>query len=200
MKILAFSDVHRDLERCNALVNLADNVDFVIGAGDFGTARRGLRETILVLSRIQKPFALVPGNSESLEELQNECASFENMHVLHGSAATINGISIFGIGGGIPVTPFGSWSYDFSEEEAENLLSAYPNGGILVSHSPPNGAVDITSSGKNIGSTAIRRAIVEKQPRLCICGHVHSCAGMKAFINNTLVVNAGPSGMTLDYP
>ena len=200
MKILAFSDVHRDLERCNALVSLADNVDFVIGAGDFGTARRGLRETIHVLSRIQKPFVLVPGNSESLEELQIECASFGSMHVLHGSAASINGISIFGIGGGIPVTPFGSWSYDFSEEEAEALLSACPKGGILVSHSPPNGAVDITSSGKNIGSTAILRTILEKQPRLCICGHVHSCGGMKAFINDTLVVNAGPSGMILDYP
>ena len=199
VKILAFSDVHRDLEHCNAIVSLSSNADLIIGAGDFGTARRGLRETIHVLSRIQKPFVLVPGNSESFEELQSECAEFHNMYALHGSTTTIDGISIFGIGGGIPVTPFGSWSYDLTEEEAEDLLSACPRGGILVSHSPPRGAVDRTSSGKSIGSTAVLRAIMEKQPKLCICGHVHSCAGLRAFIDDTLVVNAGPAGVLLDY-
>ena len=200
MKILAFSDVHRDLQRCNALVDLAEHADLVIGAGDFGTARRGLGDVIRALSPIQKPLVLVPGNSESLEELQEECAGFANMHALHASAAIINGISIFGIGGGIPVTPFGSWSYDFTEEAAADLLSACPSGGILVSHSPPHGAVDLAGSGVNIGSTAVRRAVVEKQPRLCICGHVHACAGQTAFIGGTLVVNAGPAGMILDYP
>ena len=199
MKILAFSDVHRDIGFCNALVKRSNEADLVIGAGDFATARRGLKEIIQTLSQIEKPFVLVPGNSESFEELKNECVGCHNMHVLHASTATIAGIPIFGIGGGIPVTPFGSWSYDFSEEEAEHLLSACPSGGILVSHSPPQGAVDITSAGKSIGSTAIRRTIMEKRPKLCICGHVHSCAGLKAQINETLVVNAGPAGVLLDY-
>ncbi|MBX2806516.1 MAG: metallophosphoesterase family protein [Hyphomicrobiales bacterium] len=199
-KILAFSDIHCDLKVCRALVEPSNKVDLVIGAGDFATARRGLRETIQSLSEIRKPFVLVPGNSESFEELKDECANFPNMHPLHGSSISIDRISIFGIGGGIPVTPFGSWSFDFSEEEAEGLLSACQKGGILVSHSPPRGAVDVTSSGKSIGSTAILRAITEKRPRLCICGHVHSSAGLKAFVGETLVVNVGPTGIILDYP
>lgn len=200
MKILAFSDLHRDLDCCAAIAKRSDKADLIIGAGDFGTARRGLNETICALSPIEKPFILVPGNSESFEELQAACAEFQNMQVLHGSATSLYGISIFGIGGGIPVTPFGSWSYDFSEEEAALLLSACPASGILVSHSPPKGAVDTAGSGKSIGSTAIRRAITQRQLGLCICGHVHSCAGQKAFIGDTLVVNAGPAGIVLDYP
>jgi uncharacterized protein len=199
IKILAFSDVHRDLGFSNAIVKRSHDADLIIGAGDFGTARRGLREIIRILCQIQKPLVLVPGNSESFEELQSECIDFQNMHVLHASTTTIDGVSIFGIGGGIPLTPFGSWSYDFSEEEAEDLLSACPSGGILVSHSPPKGAVDTTSSGKSIGSTAILRTITEKRPKLCICGHVHSCAGLRAYIDDTLVVNAGPDGVFLDY-
>jgi uncharacterized protein len=200
MKILAFSDVHRDLERCKALAERSAAADLVIGAGDFATARRGLKETIDALSPIQKPFILVPGNSESFQELQAACADFPNMQVLHGTATGLDGIPIFGIGGGVPVTPFGSWSYDFSEEEAAGLLSACPSGGILVSHSPPKGAVDITGSGASIGSTAVLAAIRKRRPRLCICGHVHSCAGQQAFIDETLVVNAGPAGVLLNYP
>src|SRR5262245_1376767 len=109
MKILAFSDVHRDLKRCNAIVKQSENADLIVGAVDFATARRGVAETIRVLCHIRKPFVLVPGNSESFEELQTECSAFPNTHVLHGSSVILNGVSIFGIGGGIPVTPFGSW-------------------------------------------------------------------------------------------
>jgi Icc-related predicted phosphoesterase len=200
MKILAFSDVHRDLEACNALARLSSGVDLVIGAGDFGTARRGLKETIRALSPIEKPFMLVPGNSESFEELQAACSEFHNMQVLHGSSTSLHGIPIFRIGGGIPVTPFGSWSYDFTEQEAASLLSACPASGILISHSPPKGAVDTTSSGKSIGSTAVLHAITQRRLNLCICGHVHSCAGQQTFMGDTLVVNAGPAGIVLDYP
>lgn len=198
-KILAFSDMHRDLDRCAALVRQSENADLVIGAGDFGTARRGLGETIQALSPISKPFILVPGNSESFEELQAECAHFPNMQALHGSGTTWEGVPIFGIGGGIPVTPFGSWSYDFTEEEADALLSDCPAGGILVSHSPPNGTVDRTGSGESIGSLAVLCAIKRNRPKFCICGHVHACAGLKERIDDTLVVNAGPAGIILDY-
>ena len=43
--------------------------------------------------------------------------------MLHGSAVAIAGVTFFGLGGGVPVTPFGAWSYDFTEEQAANLLA-----------------------------------------------------------------------------
>jgi len=195
MKLLLFSDVHCSMEHCRELVRKSLSVDLVIGAGDLGLVREGLRETIEALREIQKPTILVPGNSESREELEEACQDWESATVLHGSGIELLGTKCYGVGGGIPVTPFGDWSYDFTEQEATRMLAECPREGILITHSPPKGAVDISSGGQRFGSQAIREAILEKNPLLCVCGHIHESAGNHAKIGNTTVVNAGPNGM-----
>src|SRR5262245_43805430 len=139
MKLLLFSDLHRDRVAAARIVDLSRDADLVIGAGDFATARRGIHDTIDVLRAIEQPAILVPGNSESFEELQAACAQWPSAVVLHGSGTQIAGMPIWGLGGAVPVTPFGNWSYDFTEGEATNLLRDCPIGGILVTHSPPKG-------------------------------------------------------------
>jgi Icc-related predicted phosphoesterase len=109
------------------------------------------------------------------------------------------GISFFGIGGGIPVTPFGPRSYDFTEEDALELLQDYTGGGILISHSPPEGILDLSSSGKHLGSRTIREVIWERAPRLVVCGHIHESAGRTEKLGETVLVNAGPAGMFYEY-
>jgi Icc-related predicted phosphoesterase len=138
---------------------------------------------------------MVPGNSESTEELLDVCRSWKSAHVLHGSQVTIAKTSFFGIGGGIPITPFGSWSYDFSEEEAYDLLNDCPSGGVLVSHSPPAGVLDASSDGRSLGSQAIRETILVNKPSLVVCGHIHGSAGQIDRIGDTTVINAGPRGI-----
>ena len=199
VKILALSDVHCDTEKCKQLVDISANVDLVIGAGDFGNVRKGLDRTLSVLRHISKPFVIVPGNAESFEELEDACTGFANIHVLHGSGINLLNIPIYGIGGGIPVTPFGDWSYDFTESQAQELLADCSKNGILISHSPPKGAVDRTSSGKSIGSASVRDIIIERSIKLCICGHVHDCAGKTEYIEDTQIVNAGPHGVVLEF-
>lgn len=197
MKILLFSDVHCDLERCRALVDLADReeVDLVIGAGDFANFRRGLEPTIDVLSQISNPTIVVPGNSESAEELLRACKSWPAATVLHGSGTTFNEVPVWGIGGGIPVTPFGPWSFDFTEKQAAAMLAGCPAEAILVSHSPPKGAVDVSSTGRSLGSVALSETILKRQPKLVVCGHIHESAGQYELVAQTPVVNAGPLGM-----
>jgi len=134
-------------------------------------------------------------DAESHEELVEACRDWSQAHVLHGSGATIRGIRFFGIGGAIPITPFGSWSYDFTEEQAAELLAACPAGCVLASHSPPKGAVDESSAGHHLGSTAIRDAILRLSPLLVVCGHIHACAGQQSLIGTTPVVNAGRDGV-----
>jgi hypothetical protein len=51
--VLAFSDLHRDLDGGRRLARRAAGADLVIGAGDFATFHRGLEETIAVLSGIE---------------------------------------------------------------------------------------------------------------------------------------------------
>jgi Icc-related predicted phosphoesterase len=197
-RLLLFSDVHGDQEACRQLVAQADEADVVVGAGDFCVMRRNLQAPIDTLSAIETPTVLVPGNAESEEELQAACADWPSARVLHGAGCTIDGQSFYGIGGGIPVTPFGPWSYDFSEGEAEAMLADCPAGAVLVSHSPPKGAVDRDSSGQSLGSTAVRAVIEDQQPALTVCGHIHGSWGQDAELAGTPVVNAGPDGLLWD--
>lgn len=197
-RLLLFSDVHSDRSACRRLVDRSSEVDVVVGAGDFATMRRNLQATIDALSAIDVPTVLVPGNAESVEELRSACAPWEAATVLHGEGAEIDGLSFYGIGGGIPVTPFGDWSYDFTEETAEDLLADCPSGGVLVSHSPPKNAVDRDSNGRHLGSTAVRAAVEEKSPTLTVCGHIHGSWGEEATIGDTTIVNAGPQGRVVE--
>lgn len=200
MELLLFSDLHTDTEAAERMVALSETVDVVIGAGDFANARHGISKCIDILRRIRVPTVLVPGNNESLKELLDACRSWSAVHVLHGGGIDIGGQHVFGLGGGIPVTPFGSWSWDFSEEEGEALLANCPPGAVLVSHSPPKGVVDVSSSGRSLGSTSLRSAITRLKPKLVVCGHIHASAGQRAMIDTTPVINAGPQGIvyTLD--
>lgn len=195
MKLLLFSDLHGNKAAAQQLVALAHEVDIVVGAGDFGNLRRGIDTAIGLLKSIDKPAVLVPGNAESTAELEAACRAWPAAHVLHGTGVNLEGIDFFGIGGGIPVTPFGSWSYDFSEDEARQLLADCPAGGVLVSHSPPKGVVDLSSRGVNLGSVAIREVIEQQQPALVVCGHIHESAGEQAQIDNSVVINAGTAGI-----
>lgn len=200
MKLLLFSDVHADLEAARRIVAKSRDVDVVIGAGDFATMSRGLKRCIDVLSQIDQPTILVPGNNEWPDELVAACADWKLVHVLHGSGTEIEGVWFFGLGGGVPVTPFGDWSFDLSEEQAAKLLEACPDGAVLVSHSPPKGLVDRSSSGQSLGSTAVRDLIVQKKPLLVVSGHIHASAGKSVTFNRTPVVNAGPAGIIWEMP
>ena len=192
------SDLHRDLEAAASVVEQARVVDVVVGAGDFAVMRRGLDEIIGVLSDIETPTVLVPGNGESADELSDACSSWAAAHVLHGTGAEIDGIPFFGLGGGVPVTPFGDWSYDLTEDEARVLLTDCPGGAVLVSHSPPMGHVDLDGSGRHLGSAAVLEAIEATRPRLVVCGHIHASWGQRSAAGSVPIVNAGPAGVTWD--
>jgi Icc-related predicted phosphoesterase len=195
VKLLVFSDIHADFRAASNLVKRSADVDVVVGAGDYCMPRQGLGEMINALMKIEKPTVLVSGNCENTDELKSTCRVWQNAHVLHGEQVTIDGMSFYGIGGGIPITPFGSWSYDFSENEASQLLKDCPSGGVLISHSPPKGILDISSDGRSLGSTALRDAIIVKNPLLVICGHIHASAGQIDRFEETTIINAGPKGI-----
>src|SRR6476619_2522548 len=105
MRLLDFSDLHRDLRQAAALVEMSADADVVIGAGDFASVHEGLEETISVLAAIETPTVLVPGNNETVEALRQAAMAWDAATVLHGDHATIDHTEFFGVGAGIPVTP-----------------------------------------------------------------------------------------------
>ncbi len=190
MKIMAFSDLHLSAPRAALLVDASAEADLVIGAGDFCNMRKGLPEAMALLSGIAAPFVVVPGNAESADELR--AAAPGGVTVLHGEGVEIDGLRLFGLGYGVPVTPFGAWSCDLSEKEAAAMLAGCDAADVLVTHSPPKGVADVTSGGQSVGSEAIRDAIARIAPKLAVCGHIHDSWGAEGMIGGTRVVNLGP--------
>lgn len=196
MRLLAFSDLHRDRAAARRLVERSADADVVIGAGDFASMRLGLGSAVDALAAIAKPLLLVPGNNESGSALWRATASLPDARVLHGSGASIDGVSFFGVGAGVPPTPF-PWSWDVSESEAAELLSGCPEDAVLIVHSPPFGYVD-QAFGRHLGSRSILDAIRSRRPPLVLCGHIHQCWGQEAMIGHSRVVNLGPQGRFFD--
>ncbi len=141
MNLLAFSDLHRDLGQAAELVEMSAAADVVVGAGDFASVHEGLEETIAALAAIEKPTVLVPGNNETADALRAATAGWAAATVLHGEGTTIDGVEFFGLGAGIPVTPW-DWSFDLDDEAAAAMLAPCPEGAVLVLHSPPQGHCD----------------------------------------------------------
>jgi Icc-related predicted phosphoesterase len=197
MRLLAFSDLHTDLAQAHRLVERSAEVDVVVGVGDFASVHSGLRETIAALGAIEAPAVLVPGNNETEEALREACANWSRAVVLHGEGTEIDGVTFFGLGAGVPVTPW-DWSFDLTEEAAAELLEACPEGCVLAVHSPPRGHVDVSGAGRHLGSEAVLRAIERTRPRLALCGHIHESWGMESRIGPTPVINLGPEGMVLE--
>jgi uncharacterized protein len=196
-RLLAFSDLHRDLDGARDLAGRSAEADVVIGAGDFASVHKGLEEAIDALSAIEKPTVLVPGNNETEEALRSACDGWDAATVLHGEGAEIDGVTFFGLGAGVPVTPW-DWSFDLDEDAAAAKLADLPSGVILVVHSPPHGHCDASSAGEHLGSTAVLEAIEQKQPRLAVCGHIHESWGTESEIGSTRVFNLGPEGRMLE--
>ncbi|HEX5956502.1 MAG TPA: metallophosphoesterase family protein, partial [Solirubrobacterales bacterium] len=183
----------RDLDQAARLVEWSADADLVIGAGDFASIHEGLGEANAAHAEIEAPTLLVPGNNETEEALREAARSWPAASVLHGEGAEAGGITFFGLGAGVPITPW-DWSFDLSEDEAAGLLAGCPPEAVLIVHSPPRGHVDRAGSGVHLGSTAILEAIESKRPPLAVCGHIHESWGDEDRLGPTRVVNLGPSG------
>lgn len=193
MKLLAFSDLHRDLDGARSLVARSSDFDAVIAAGDFASMHEGLAETIDALAAIETPTILVPGNNETEDALREATSTWDAATVLHGESVEIAGTTFFGLGAGVPTTPW-DWSFDLGDDEAAEMLEACPESAVLVVHSPPQGHCDRSSGGDHLGSHAILDTIARRRPPLAVCGHIHEAWGERSQIGPTEIANLGPSG------
>jgi uncharacterized protein len=164
----------------------------VLAAGDFASIHRGLDETLEPLREVDTPILLVPGNNETEAALREACAGWRAATVLHGEGTEVDGTAFWGLGAGVPITPW-DWSFDLDEERAGEMLAGCPVGAVLVLHSPPKGHVD-----RGLGSESILEAIERIRPPVAVCGHIHECWGQESRIGPSRVLNLGPQGTMLD--
>lgn len=192
---VVFGDVHDNAEKVKSIPEL-DKANGVIISGDL-TLMGDAVQAQEVLDRMNfaasLPVYAQIGNMDKPEV--DEWLNGKG-HNLHARVYELTpDIAIFGIGGST-ITPFHTPS-EFSEEDYSKWLdqcwrqaAPYPKK-ILISHNPPKDtACDKISNGMHVGSTAVRKFIEEKQPDICVCGHIHESRGQER-LGKTLVLNPG---------
>ncbi len=191
---IALGDIHDDVSRLDQIPELP-HAHGVIVTGDM-TFDGGVKQAERVL------FAIQERNPNILAQIGNmdrgEVTSWlqENNWNLHTEVRQLNTeVCIFGVGAST-FTPFGTPS-EFPESHfAEWLENSWKKARtfkkqILISHNPPKDTLcDVIGNGAHVGSTSVRDFIVENQPDICICGHIHEACNMDT-LGRTIIINPG---------
>jgi Icc-related predicted phosphoesterase/uncharacterized protein YprB with RNaseH-like and TPR domain len=137
----------------------------------------------------------VLGNDDRPEALQDLQVESSRVTDLHQSNLRVSDFAILGHSGDIGESAMGYIQY--SEDQARNHLEesyadAETDHHILVSHTPPRGALDYAQrhSSQRIGSTAVREFAIDTSPVFILCGHVHQFGGQTVDRDYGHVVNA----------
>ena len=198
MKLLAFSDLHRDLDQAAKLVEMSADADVVIGAGDFASMHEGLEETIGALAPIETPTILVPGNNETVDALRGAAAGWPAATVLHGEGTTIDGARVLrprrrdpDHALGLELRPLRGGRRGDDRPGARRAAS-------WSSTRRRKGHCDGGDPDTHFGSEALLAAVEEKQPRLVVFGHIHEAWGCESTVGDSPLRNLGPSGTWIE--
>jgi Icc-related predicted phosphoesterase len=194
MNIYAVADLHGRRERLDRIGSHAARLrpDVVVIAGDI--TGQGDHDALLHrLNDLPAPLLTVRGNMDS-REMETLLDRYANILSLDRGEATIQGVHFVGLGGTIPI-PFSSKICLRERRRIEETDHLIGRNSVLVAHPPPYGTLDEGFGNLHAGSRGLRRLILDRQPRLFICGHIHERPGW-AFLGKTLVVNCsmGRSG------
>ena len=184
MQTTIISDTHTRHEELNL-----PGGDLLIHSGDFMGSGNDVFDIIgfrsWLLEQDYKYIIIVAGNHERLFEDEPSFAeemltNNSNITYLQDSSVVIEGIKFYGS----PYTPaFCNWAFQLhNDEEAKEKWNSIPTDtDVLITHGPAYGILDqITTPvmGDNLGCKELQKRIEEINPKVHICGHIHSSQGI----------------------
>jgi Icc-related predicted phosphoesterase len=169
MTILHLSDTH------NRHRDLGDmpEADVLVHSGDFTMAGSDMEaldflEWLCDLSFKHKIF--IAGNHDDCMMDATLDGLPDNVHYLHDSGITIDGVSFYGV----PMLA------EFADGEMK-LMEHYDlipdNVDVLITHRPPLGILD-RNDNLHFGSVALLNKVSVVKPRLHLFGHTHNARGL----------------------
>lgn len=192
-KINAISDLHGKLPEgidCDLLLIGGDICP--ITNHDVWYQKLWFESTFTTWLRQQKydKVVLVAGNhdfvfaEDGYPERANRVLKDVNGVYLQDTSFVYKGLNIYGS----PWQPvFYDWAFNLTEDKlAEKWLTIPANCDILLLHGPPRGFGCGGLPGA--GSPSLTQRIREVQPRLVVCGHIHTAYG-EYKIDNSIVLN-----------
>jgi len=161
----------------------------------------------------------IAGNHDFGFELNHDIADEykeKGVHYLFDSGVEIDGIKFYGS----PWQPeFYDWAFNLprGEKLAEKWAKIPGNTDILITHGPAHGMLDWTMTGQRVGCEDLFHRIMEVQPKIHVCGHIHCAYGQKSFhgveflnasvlderyehSNKPIVINYDTETKEIDYP
>lgn len=178
MKIVIVSDTH----------NLHDKVvipegDVFVHCGDF-SGLGSTKETVSFnrfLGTLSHPHKLIlPGNHDFICEKDPGFSKnlITNGRLVIDELVEINGKKLYFS----PWTPeFGKWAFMMNRYEIGRVWENIPKGlDLLVTHGPPHGILDVVITPRgvaSVGCEALRRKVLEVNPKVHAFGHIHEGYG-----------------------
>ena len=198
--IYATSDIHQSgLEDitdtdCGTIVLAGDFMEKAKHHADFKQAGKWWDEHFIPWCESHKDqqIVIIGGNCDKwLYENRDKVEWPKNVHYLDDSLSEVNGMKVYGTSW-CPHNMNGAWEVD--DDRLEEEFSKIPEGlDILVTHVPPKGdglSIDRDDkNGGNFGSEALTRAILEKKPKIVLCGHIHRGDHKPVKIGDSIVMN-----------
>jgi uncharacterized protein len=187
MLIYAVADIHAKPER---LEQIQSNIavyhpDVLIIAGDIFNYLNP-KPVLESLNRINVPVLAVRGNSDPAY-LAGYFNSYSKVRLMHARRVMLNGKAFAGVSGTIPV-PFRSRVGLLERYLMQKIRPMIDAETIFIAHPPPYGTLDRVGGRFHAGSAMVRDLVVQKRPRILVCGHIHEDTGT-AMLNETMVVN-----------
>ncbi|MCK5107166.1 MAG: metallophosphoesterase [Nanoarchaeota archaeon] len=199
MKILAAGDFHGDSTLAFKLADKAEkeNVELVILCGDLIEMNQNTENIIKPFTDKNQKVLIIPGNHETIA-MTDFLADFYGVKNIHGYSVRYKDVGIFGAGGA------NVGLHQWGEDEIFNLLKGssekidYLKKKIMVTHVPPS-KTNIEKFSKFVdGSDGIRKAVLELQPDILLCSHIHEAEGIEEKIGKTNVISVGRQGKIID--
>jgi uncharacterized protein len=188
MRIYAAADIHGRKKKLEKIrYNIEKNrCAILVLAGDI-CDRKDMERIMDFINDMPVPVFAVRGNVDhaSMVDMADSCS---NINLLHRRSLDVNGVSFVGVSGTVSV-PFRSRIGIRESETAEKVSLLVSRETILIAHPPPWGVLDKAFGIFHSGSLTIEAIVVEKQPRVLICGHIHEGRGF-AMLGQTVVVNS----------
>lgn len=205
MRIFGTSDIHGNFKTLTKLIKFIRrrrDIDVVVFCGDIAKGYRW--SSVSELAELQdEDYRYFKG---MIEDIKNKKVYFirGNHDVFLPDNSDINFLpNAYKQGIEKDLIPFEMMYTDFyktnregTEKDLRYELSKidYISGKVIVTHKPPLNVLDLGYTGNNYGSKAIREMILNNEPLVVFCGHIHEAYGTK-MLGNTTVINCACSAV-----
>lgn len=110
-----------------------------------------------------------------------------------------DGDNSYKVWGSPNITNLTNWAFYLNDGNFEKLYSGLdPDIDIMLTHNPPYSICDRTLNSEHVGIRALTDYILNHDPILNVCGHIHEGRGMQ-YIGNTTVLNVSYLDRTYNY-